>query len=61
MKGATYPKYNAKTIFLDLKKNHCIWSGNIFTIINRCGGVQVESSPCMLDIGGSIPGPDRHE
>ena len=53
--GAAFKQYNAKTIFLDLKKSHWIESGKIFTVINRRGGVEVERSPRMLDIGVRLP------
>ena len=46
--------------FLDLK-TYCIGSGEIFTVINRRAGIEVESTPRMLDIGGSIHGGDRPE
>ena len=46
--------------FLDFEnKTHCIGRGKIFTVINRRGGVQVDSSPRVLDIGGLIPVRDR--
>ena len=48
-------------LFSGFKKNNCIWSGEILTVINGRGGVLVKSSPRMLDIGGSIPDRDRSE
>ena len=51
-KGATYKQYNTNTFCIKIlkKKNQCIGRGEISTVINRHGGVQVESSPRMLDI-----------